>query len=114
MTEIASGIGRFQAVKAFLRKRDYFYDPVSGRRSDAHPSTTRDNLMEITSSMGASFHTATPAAQASVAAQESSESMRGPDNDADRDDQITVQSTTRTPSVNAMGETVGQLLDVTA
>jgi hypothetical protein len=70
--------------------------------------------MEITSSMGASFHAATPAVQANKSAQESIESMRGPDNDADRDDQITVQSTTSTPSVNAMGETVGQLLDVTA
>lgn len=70
--------------------------------------------MEISASMGASAHATSQSAQVSRSAQEASESMRGPDNDRDRDDQIAVQSQQSTPAVNAMGETVGQLIDVSA
>ncbi len=70
--------------------------------------------MEIASSMSASFHAAAASTQASPSTQEASEPMSGPDNDADRDDQIAVQSANSTPAVNAMGETIGQLIDVSA
>ena len=40
--------------------------------------------------------------------------MRGPDNDSDRDDRIATQSLRSTPAVNAMGESIGQLIDISA
>lgn len=70
--------------------------------------------METASSMSAALHAAISSPQESRPAPEARESMSGPDNDADRDDQIAVRSTDSTPAVNAMGETVGQLIDVSA
>ena len=69
--------------------------------------------MEISASMGAAI-TAPQSPPVSQSAREASETMRGPDNDADRDDQVAVNSQQSTPAVNAMGETVGQLLNVSA
>ncbi len=70
--------------------------------------------MEITSGMSASFQAAASSTQVSQPTQEASEPMSGPDNDSDRDDQVAVQPANSTPAVNAMGETIGQLIDVSA
>ena len=70
--------------------------------------------MEISASMGAAALNAPQSPPATRSTQEASESMRGPDNDADRDDQVAVNSQQSTPAVNAMGETIGQLLNVSA
>jgi hypothetical protein len=70
--------------------------------------------MEIASSMSASFQASTPPTQVNQSRPEASEPISGPDNDSDRDDQIAVQSTNSTPAVNAMGQTIGQLIDVSA
>ena len=70
--------------------------------------------MEITSNMSASLHIATSSSQATQPKQEANEPVSGPDNDADRDDQVAVQPATSTPAVNAMGETIGQIIDVSA
>ncbi len=45
---------------------------------------------------------------------EANEPAIGPDNDGDRDDQVAVQPKSSTPTVNAMGETIGQLINVSA
>jgi hypothetical protein len=70
--------------------------------------------MVISTGMGTSNIPMNSPAQVRQATQESSEPMRGPDNDRDRDDHISSQSLKSTPAVNAMGESVGQLVDISA
>lgn len=70
--------------------------------------------MVITSGMGTSNLSAASPAPARQTTQEASEPMGGPDNDSDRDDRIATQSLRRTPAVNAMGESIGQLIDISA
>jgi hypothetical protein len=70
--------------------------------------------MEISASLGASAHVASSSSQVTRMTREANEPMSGPDNDGDRDDQVAVRSAQSTPSVNAMGETVGQLIDISA
>jgi hypothetical protein len=70
--------------------------------------------MEISASMGASTHASTSASQVNRSAPEAKESMSGPDHDGDRDDRVAVQTPKSTPPVNAMGETVGQIINVSA
>ena len=70
--------------------------------------------MAITSNMSASFYAAMSSAQMGQSIKEASEPASGRDNDGDRDDQVAVQPANSTPAVNAMGETVGQLINVSA
>lgn len=70
--------------------------------------------MTDTSSIGASLHAAISSSQVSRAMPEANEPASGPDNDGDRDDQVAVQPKSSTPAVNAMGETIGQLINVSA
>lgn len=70
--------------------------------------------MQINASAGAYTQVASPSSQVNRANKETSEPVNGPDNDGDRDDQVTVLSQQSTPSVNALGETVGQLINVSA
>ncbi|MFN2189424.1 MAG: hypothetical protein ACK2T3_11730 [Candidatus Promineifilaceae bacterium] len=70
--------------------------------------------MVISTGMGTSAIATNPPMQARQATPEANEPMRGPDNDGDRDDHMASQSIKSTPAVNAMGETIGKLIDISA
>ena len=70
--------------------------------------------MVINSSVGAAAQPGFMPTRISGSAREANETARGPDNDGDRDDLGVVRASQSTPSINASGQTVGRIIDMSA
>jgi hypothetical protein len=67
--------------------------------------------MDIRTQLNLSTYAVAQTTRVRQDSREASEPASGPDRDRDRDDRIQTHATQRAPSVNAMGETVGRIIN---